>query len=250
MGNQVSFPEFVYHGTSLEIAKSFVEPISVDALKQYSINKDFGSGLYTTIDVAQSEDWAKRCLEVVEEEFKSENLSQHERKAYFDQFVLGKDEFTPVVVRYRFESYFDLDFVENRIFMGESDDWAEFILRHRLHSRYQDCDCTKRFTKHPEIVVGLMADNKIREVMKDYEVKFGVNINKNSIRWFRKAISKTQDGHKLQGLGLGNQISFHDPILNGFIKLDGLMIANLWYNEGKGIEVKWNDKFKVWGEFK
>ncbi|WP_214625984.1 DUF3990 domain-containing protein [Paenibacillus agaridevorans] len=250
MGVKLFLPDFVYHGTSFDIAVKFEQAISVDALIKYSKNKDFGSGLYTTIDIAQSQIWATRCYEFDEEQFEENKFNDEQRDAYFNLNIKNVKEKTPVVVRYKIDKLVDVDQYDIQIFGGECYEWSEFILRHRIHSEYNNCDCLKRFGNHPDIIVGLMADNKISKVMVDFKKLFLNKVTEESVIWFQEAITKTQGGQTLQGLGLGNQLSFHNPDLNAMLTLDGLFIAETWYNKDKGIVSTWSNDFIKWGELR
>jgi len=140
-------PDYVYHGTIAEFSKSFTkQPINFSKLSN-SINKDFGTGLYTTIDLYQATVWAKKL---------SMDLA-------LEPDFIGADV-TPCVVVFRIKQDDYMDNVEVLDFRGESRRWSNFVLSHRIGSSLNHCSCNY----HPQIVCGSIADNNTSGVIEEF----------------------------------------------------------------------------------
>ncbi|PWW05052.1 uncharacterized protein DUF3990 [Paenibacillus cellulosilyticus] len=189
-------PDYVFHGTIMKYCNGLIEkPIN---LKFAGKNKDFGSGLYTTIDFYQASRWAKSFYE-------DELLAAEEDGSNIAPCVvvyqLAPEKLVPQVIEV-------LDF------RGESRAWSNFILRHRFDSSVGECMCER----HPQIVCGSMADNNTGVVIHAFR-EDGRNVdNVHDQEWFANAIVWTKDGSKfLSGLELGDQIAFFDEDINSML---------------------------------
>lgn len=194
-------PDYVYHGTIAEFSKSFAkQPINFRELGN-SINKDFGTGLYTTIDPYQATVWAKKLTKDL---------------ALEPNFINA--DVTPCVVAIRIKQDNYMENVEILDFRGESRLWSNFVLNHRIGSSLHNCTCAY----HPQIVCGSMADNNTSGVIEEFIDQSRDTLAVEDQLWFQNRITyKDSEKRVLTGLELGDQIAFFDEKLNKMLSVVG-----------------------------
>ncbi|WP_240420335.1 DUF3990 domain-containing protein [Paenibacillus periandrae] len=204
--SRFTFPDYVYHGTVREYLNGYKDKLINKENLQHSFNKDFGTGLYTTIDFQQAADWARKL---------SNDL------ALSDNFF-GDDTPLVIVIKVEPDNYDGV--VDVMDFRGESSAWSNFILKHRFKSSLDFDPCGDI---HPQVVSGSMADNDTGEVIKTFRTNgYRIDFVHDQL-WFQNQIVYKQK-HKrvLAGLELGDQIAFFDERLNDMLKLVGYCTGN------------------------
>ncbi|MFF2482331.1 DUF3990 domain-containing protein [Paenibacillus sp. NPDC058071] len=207
-------PDVLYHGTTLGAVldpDGFRKQLINESFMASNVrcnNRDFGTGLYTTIDFRQAADWA--------------------RKSYVAAWRAGialPAERMPVVMRLKYsppEETQQSEPVRVLDFRGECAEWSDFILTHRYGSRLHDCQCRSLFgSEHPQIVCGPMADNDTGKVIAAFKASgkdYGADADR---RWFRDQITQAEDGFRRTGLELGDQIAWFGKAMNDFLTYDG-----------------------------
>ncbi|RKL66475.1 hypothetical protein CR203_14330 [Salipaludibacillus neizhouensis] len=129
----IILPEILYHGTTTK---------SLHIMKKELINKgywktgrDFGKGLYTTVNLAQAKVFAN---------IKSNNPKN-----------------LPCVIKLKVENI-DLSTYRKKIFLGASINWASLIYNHRIHE--------VGFSEY-DLIVGPLADSSMRKVILECKLK-------------------------------------------------------------------------------
>lgn len=208
----LSLPNTLYHGTSIG---------AIEGIRRQPINsrywrgeRDFGCGLYTTIDLYQATRWARKPI--------AEAVEANMMMEHGDILIPAiPPEELPAVAVLECKPEVYTDDVSVVDFRGECREWAEFILRHRFDSGIHRCNCPR----HADIVCGLMADNNTGQVIKEFRAKRRMD-NEEDLLWFWKQIVLSKEGRVLNGLELGDQIAFFDERLNSMLQLKGYYIYN------------------------
>ncbi len=178
---KINHPEYVYHGTPSRSLSGF--GINLIDINYWKMNKDFGRGFYTTIDLAQAQEWALKRAEQDPNE-------------------------QACVLQIRCDLSYDLTRVRQHIFLGESRQWSDYILIHRLSEPDEKTDpCNNEGWEHFDVVIGPMADNNTGGLIDKYKANF------HDRDWFYQNIRMSANGDARQGLGLGNQIVYCDETL-------------------------------------
>jgi hypothetical protein len=190
---QNEFPPFVYHGTLSTYLDSFqTKLLNRDVWKP---NRDFGSGLYTTISLDQAKEWA---------EWVYIKLTSTEKKTAF-----------PCVLKIGFSPDRAKRPLDITIFWSESLKWAKYIMDHRMNLNPLFDPC---IGAHSDIIVGPMADGDTGKIVQD-----AVQYRKDH-HWFLKQIIRNEAKVPLDTLRLGNQIVFAKEDLAPMLKLTGFHI--------------------------
>lgn len=192
-------PDYVFHGTIAQYLPSLCDKII--NLQYAGKNKDFGSGFYTTIDFYQASKWAKKLSSDLE----------------LDEEFVG--DITPCVIVIRVDhEVFSNRKIDVLDFRGQSSQWSNFILEHRINSSQDFDPCNI----HPQIVCGSMADNNTGDVIETFRKNNMSNELWEHRIWFEEKITfKSTDNIFVSGLELGDQIAFFDESLNEMIKIIG-----------------------------
>jgi len=147
----------VYHGSTEIVEKPEIRPVSRPL--------DFGAGFYVTSIRKRAEEWAQKKAE--------------------------KEKCSPVVNIYEINLSALREKLKIKIFKGTSDNWLDFVLKHRKVSAYTVCNVQvtgtyrRRFiardgTHHMyDIVMGEVANDDVFDSIEFYES--GV-INKNELK--------------------------------------------------------------------
>ncbi|WP_178076128.1 DUF3990 domain-containing protein [Paenibacillus oralis] len=216
-------PDVVYHGTTVAAIPGLKQKlINFEFLKESRL-RDFGTGFYTTLDLNQAMKWhfgklakkIKRGMEIRKEEI-------------------------PVVAKIRINPDRYDDDITVLDFRGEGMDWIKFLLSHRLDSSIHQCNCMDDFGHpHPQIVCGSMADNDTGAVLYEFMITGRSKNNPDDVRWFADNITRDENGKRLLGLELGDQITFFDERLNNILTLDGYYKFNVEQFSGKLNREEW-----------
>lgn len=210
-------PEVLFHGTTMGailnpsgFTKKFINQDFMQSSR--SKNRDFGTGLYTTVDFRQAALWARKSL-----------MGAWERGVkQIEEIEL------PVIVQIRCIEPLNQKRVEVLDFRGESKEWSDFILVHRYQSSLNDCNCSPIYGKtHPQIVCGPMADNDTGQVIANFKADNRQIHIKEDCSWFRDQITQTKDGDRRLGLELGDQIAWFGEDLNSLLEYDGYYKINI-----------------------
>ncbi|WP_309120263.1 DUF3990 domain-containing protein [Paenibacillus sp.] len=188
--NRVGLPTILYHGTLDFYLSAFQERLLDRAF--WKPNRDFGEGFYTTISMQQAMKWAV-----------------HGAKHY-----AGLQTPTPCVLKIQLLPK-RID-VFPRIFMAPEAEWAEFVFKHRTNDRKGFDPCRK----HPDLMIGPMADNDTGMIVRD-AVKLG-----KDAAWFGDQIVRDRRGRKLDPLRLGNQVVFANERLEDSLRLVGYYLRS------------------------
>lgn len=187
----IIFPTWVYHGTTIDTLESFKEQLINPKywVTTVGFRKDFGDGFYTTIDQKQAKIWAEKRA-----------------KANFSE---------PCVLKIKCDSSKYKDLIKHHVFLGASEDWAKYILDHRI----QACDhdpCIVAGQEHSDVITGPMADGDTGRIVEQF-------LTRNfSFEWFYGNIIVNKEGTPLSGLELGNQIAFCNPdVAESILTLEG-----------------------------
>lgn len=184
---EIITPQRLYHGTLDIYWPSFRQRL-LDA-SYWKPGRDFGEGFYTTISPAQARKWAVKAAQRAVGDVKP---------------CVLEVELLAVPPAY-----------EPLIFLGESLQWASFILEHRKVDRKGDPDPCK---VHPDIIVGPMADGDTGKILAEC-----VQWNKD-VRWFYDRITRSARGRRLDSLRLGNQVVFSSEKWESSLRLTGCYI--------------------------
>jgi hypothetical protein len=204
--SRYSFPDYVFHGTVMEYLKGYKGKLINKENLKHSFNKDFGTGLYTTIDFQQAAEWARKL---------SNDL------ALSDNFF-GDDTPLVIVIKIDPENYDGV--VDVLDFRGESKSWSNFILNHRFKSSLDFDPCGDL---HPQVVCGSMADNDTGEVIGTFRNNgYRIDLVQDQLWFQNQIVYKKKYKRVLAGLELGDQIAFFDERLNGMLKLVGYCTGN------------------------
>ncbi|RIX54029.1 DUF3990 domain-containing protein [Paenibacillus nanensis] len=166
----ITTPQLLYHGTTSSTVDSFRQALLQS--NYWRPGKDFGEGFYTTISIAQARRWAHKTAK--------------------ESWDGGK----PCVLVVELSSL--PDDVEPLLFLSDSPAWASFVYAHRKADMKGQDPCRK----HPDIIIGPMADNDTGKI-----VHKGVQLKKDE-NWFYEQITRNEKGRKLDALKLGNQVVF------------------------------------------
>lgn len=173
--SEIDMPEYVYHGTVFSTLDSFKDELITDNDRYYRNNRDFGRAFYTTTDLEQAQAWGKQKADL-----KSYNLTEK-----------------PMVLKIRVNSIklekLDPTF---KVFLSSTIPWAQFIYDNRVKNIDHE--------SIPDILVGPMADNKIADVVSDFQR------NERTIQQFRDTITRRPSGTIISDKDLGNQIAFRN----------------------------------------
>lgn len=210
-------PDVLYHGTTMA---SILDPngfynklINEEFMKTpRSQNKDFGTGLYTTVDFRQASQWARKGLV----------------SAWKSGIREYPEEQLPAILKLSCRLPVQDKQFEVLDFRGESNKWSDFILLHRFQSGLNDCACRMVFGhEHPDIVCGPMADNDTGTVIALFKQENREVLSETDRLWFREEITRTEQGIRRVGLELGDQIAWFGEELNNFLSLDGYYKLNI-----------------------
>lgn len=102
------------------------------------------------------------------------------------------------------------------IFMSPELEWAEFVFKHRTNNHKGVDPCRK----HPDLMIGPMADNDTRMIVQD-AVKLG-----KDAAWFADRITRDRKGRRLDPLKLGNQVVFSNERLEDSLLLVGYYLRS------------------------
>lgn len=190
-------PQRLYHGTTDNLVPAFKTRL-LDS-RYWRPGRDFGEGFYTTISAAQARKWAHKSAK---------------NPVYGDV--------RPCVLEIELISV-PPDAVPC-IFLSDSLAWAEFILEHRKAAAKGTDPCGR----HPDIVVGPMADSDTGKIVLE-----AVQLNKDA-RWFYDRIRRSAKGRPLDSLRLGNQVVFSSETWESSIRLTGYNIyaGGRWIHYG------------------
>lgn len=185
-------PQILYHGTVDQFLPSFKNRLLNS--RYWRPGRDFGEGFYTTVSVAQARKWA---VKMAKEHFEPVNPCVLEI-----ELLSIPSEFLPLV------------------FLSDSLPWAKFILEHRTATRKGEDPCSR----HPDLIVGPMADSDTGKIVKDC-VKLNQDIN-----WFYDQIVRSARGRRLDSLRLGNQVVFANEKWESQLKLIGchVLVKGRW----------------------
>lgn len=197
---EIITPQHLYHGTVDTYWPSFRKRL-LDA-SYWRPGRDFGEGFYTTISPAQARKWAVKA---------ARSAVGDVRPCVLELELLGVPEpYEPL------------------IFLGESLQWASFILEHRKVEHKGDPDpCGS----HPDIIVGPMADGDTGKILAEC-VQW-----KQDVHWFYDRITRSVRGRRLDSLRLGNQVVFSSEKWEPMLRLAGCYIQSggRWiYHENAG----------------
>lgn len=199
---RVGFPTTLYHGTLDMYLPSFRERLL--AREFWRPNRDFGEGFYTTISMQQAMRWAVQ-------------IAKHDT---------GLQPAIPCVLKIQLLPR-RIDVLPH-IFMSPETEWVEFVFRHRINDRKGHDPCRK----HPDILIGPMADNDTGVIVRD-AVKLG-----KDAAWFGDMITRDRRGRKLDPLKLGNQVVFANERLEDSLRLVGyyLRLESRWkYRDNQSV---------------
>lgn len=182
----ISTPQRLYHGTTDQLVPAFQTKLLNHHF--WRAGRDFGEGFYTTISVSQARIWAHKTA----------------------KSAIGIT--SPCVLELELISI-PSDYYP-KIFIGESLDWAQFILVHRLISDKGMDPCNK----HPDIIIGPMADSDTGKIIQD-----AVQLKKDA-KWFYDQITRSVKGKRLDSLRLGNQVVFSTEAWESALKLVGYYV--------------------------
>ena len=189
-------PQILYHGTTDDLLPHFRQKL-LNA-RYWRPGRDFGEGFYTTISSDQARKWAV--------------------KSAMDRF----ERVNPCVLEIELHSL-PADFTP-LVFLSDSLAWAKFILDHRMTTRKGEDPCLR----HPDLIVGPMADSDTGKIVKDC-----VNLNKD-IHWFYDQIVRSPRGRRLDSLRLGNQVVFANEQWERHVRLVGyhVQMKGRWISHG------------------
>nr|WP_273386999.1 DUF3990 domain-containing protein [Cohnella zeiphila] len=205
-------PNQVFHGTQMKAIPGIRQkPIN----KAYCrANKDFGSGFYTTIDLYQATRWARKSIDDV--------IAFNRKMGQPLISNISEGELPAVAVLNCEPDGNNLD-IPVHDFRAESKEWADFILKHRFDSSNVSCNCSL----HPDIVCGVMADNNTGDIIAKFRKENRQIDNPADLKWFWERITLSQEGRRLIGLELGDQIAFLNEDLNEMLTVKGYYKYNL-----------------------
>ncbi|MFC5700110.1 DUF3990 domain-containing protein [Cohnella faecalis] len=183
---EIMTPQLLYHGTTDTVVAGFQSKLLNS--KYWKPGRDFGEGFYTTISAAQARKWAHRSVDRSVEPAKPCVLTV---------------ELTSMPKKY-----------EPRVFLSESPAWSQFIFDHRTIAIKGEDPCDK----HPDIVIGPMADNDTGKIVLQ-----AVQLKKDA-DWFYDQITRTGKGRRLDSLRLGNQVVFSSERWESSLRLVGYSI--------------------------
>ncbi|OCT13687.1 hypothetical protein A8709_19060 [Paenibacillus pectinilyticus] len=181
-------PQRLYHGTTDNLVSLFQDKLLVS--KYWRPGRDFGEGFYTTISAAQARIWARKAAA---------------------RSLLGNEH--PCVLE--IELLTIPNQMEPLIFLSDSLAWAEFVMSHRRVMIKGEADPCH---KHPEIIIGPMADGDTGRIIEE-----AVQL-KLDVHWFYDQILRTTRGRKLDALRLGNQVVFSSEKWETSLRLVGYNI--------------------------
>ncbi len=184
--DMISTPQRLYHGTTDQLVPSFQKQL-LNA-RYWRPGRDFGEGLYTTISAGQARGWAHRAA----------------------KSAIGA--VSPCVLEIELTSV-PANIVP-KIYIGESLDWASFIMKHRLTTDKGADPCSK----HPDLIIGPMADADTGKIIQD-----AVQLKKD-VKWFYDQITRSAKGKRLDAMHLGNQVVFSTEAWESALTLIGYYI--------------------------
>lgn len=194
-------PHFIYHGTLTKFVPSFRDRV-LDNSWWAKTDRDFGCAFYTTISLEQAKDWALRAV----------------KKS-------GDPLAEAAVIKIRIDPQIYAGHSNCLVFIGDTNpNWCRFIVDHRLECTEDDQDPCGH-GKHPAIIVGQMADNKMDLVHKEFQA-LGTNVPIDKYAWYYEKITQNKEGTSLDALELGNQIAFCDPGMNEMFSLTSYYILD------------------------
>ncbi|WDH82423.1 DUF3990 domain-containing protein [Paenibacillus urinalis] len=204
-------PDVVYHGTTMGAIPSLKRQLINFQFLRKSRDRDFGTGFYTTLDLNQAMKWHFNKL--------SKKIKRGEE--------INTDEI-PAVVKIRLHPNRYNDDISVLDFRGEGMDWIKFLLSHRLESSLDHCTCLEDFGHpHPQIVCGSMADNDTGPVLLEFKMSGRSKNIPEDVLWFADQITRDENGKRLFGLELGDQIVFFDERLNKMLTVEGYYKFNV-----------------------
>ncbi|XEC97376.1 DUF3990 domain-containing protein [Paenibacillus tarimensis] len=179
-------PQRLFHGTSDHLVPSFQSKLLNSRF--WRPGRDFGEGFYTTISAAQARKWAQKA---------AKSSLENTRPCVLEiEMISVPAESEPF------------------IFISDSLAWAEFILEHRKVMVKGSDPCSK----HPDIIIGPMADSDTGKIVLD-----AVQLNKD-VHWFYDQIIRSARGRRLDSLRLGNQVVFSSEKWESSLRLIGYNI--------------------------
>lgn len=185
--SQIYQPESVYHGTLDIYLDSFKHKL-LDS-QYWRPGRDFGEGFYTTTSLQQAKDWAVKMQDKYDEGL----------PCVLKVGILKPDSLNPTYLIFP---------------PGPSETWAGFIFEHRKTTRKGQDPCKR----HPEIVMGPMADADTGKIIQD-----AVQWNKD-VHWFYDRIIRNNRNRLLDAFRLGYQITFCSERLERMLSLHGYYV--------------------------
>jgi hypothetical protein len=179
-------PQRLYHGTTDNSVPSFRKKL-LDS-RFWRPGRDFGEGFYTTISAAQARKWAVKTA--------AGQIGNVRPCVLEIELISVPSSFEPL------------------IFLSDSLEWAKFILMHRLATKKGADPCPK----HPDLIIGPMADSDTGKIVDDY-----VKLNKD-LQWFYDQITRSARGKRLDPLRLGNQVVFASEKWEQSLRLVGFYV--------------------------
>lgn len=183
---EITTPQLLYHGTTEACLNGF--QCRLLNREFWRAGRDFGEGFYTTISPAQARKWAHKGADG--------SVTITRPCVLSIELISIPPEVTPLV------------------FLSESENWARFIFEHRKETRSGHDPCQR----HPELIVGPMADNDTGKIIRD-----AVQWRKDAA-WFYSQITRTAKGRKLDVLHLGNQVVFASERWETSLRLIGFYL--------------------------
>ncbi|MCC3374584.1 DUF3990 domain-containing protein [Cohnella sp. REN36] len=179
-------PQVLYHGTTERAVASFGQRLLNRAY--WRPGRDFGEGFYTTISPAQARKWAHKAA--------GGSVQPTRPCVLVVEMASLPRRLSPCV------------------FLSESLAWADFIFSHRLVADKGRDPCGR----HPDIVIGPMADNDTGKLMVD-----AIQLGKD-VEWFYDQITRTAGGRRLDALRLGNQVVFSSERWEAHLRFIGYYV--------------------------
>jgi hypothetical protein len=178
-------PQLLYHGTTESNVTGFRKKLLDRTF--WRPGRDFGEGFYTTISLTQARKWARKAEE-------SSLTASHACVLAVELISLPEA-------------------VDPLIFLSESLLWAEFIFSHRkVNLKGMSDPCLK----HPEIIIGPMADSDTGKIVKE------AVLLKKDVQWFYNQIIRTASGgRRIDSLRLGSQVVFSSERWASSLRLEG-----------------------------
>jgi hypothetical protein len=185
---EIITPQRLFHGTTDNLVPSFQKKLLNS--QYWRAARDFGEGFYTTISIKQAKIWALKA---------AEKYVGDARPCVLEiELISVPSTFEPLV------------------FLSDSLNWADFILRHRKVLKKGEDPCKI----HPDIIIGPMADNDTGKILEQC-----VQLNKD-VHWFYDQITRSARGRRLDALRLGNQVVFSSEKWSSSLRLTGYHIQS------------------------